>query len=237
MYDYALATPYLHPYSPEPGAGKTTILDVLALTAKNPIQADNVTEAVLFRMIDDLRPTLLFDEIDAVFAKTKSDSAEGIRQVLNSGYRKGKLAYRCVPPSHHVVGFDAFCPKATAGLNKLPSTLAHRSIPILMKPPRPRDVYEDLDPEEVIDEAELLRISLQSWADTAEGHLRDPQRKPEKLAELDARGNEIWRILLRIADQAGGDWPERARAAAVELGLGRPSAGRIAGCEDPRRHP
>lgn len=48
-----------------------------------------------FRMIDASRPTLLFDEVDAVLSKKNSDSTEGIRQVLNSGYRKGKVAWRC----------------------------------------------------------------------------------------------------------------------------------------------
>lgn len=217
VYETAPATPYLHPHSPEPGSGKTTLLDVLQLTACNAIQADNMTEAVLFRLIDQERPTLLIDEVDAIFGKTNSDSAEGIRQVLNSGYRKDKKARRCVPPSHQVVAFDVYCPKATAGLNELPNTIAHRSIPIAMKPPRPDDVYEDLDVEEVADEAEILRMNLQAWADMAEDALRDRRLKPAKLDGLDARANEIWRILFRIADLAGGDWPERARAAALEL--------------------
>jgi hypothetical protein len=217
VYDLAPATPYLHPHSPEPGSGKTTLLDVLALTARGAIQADNLTEAVLFRLIDEERPTLLFDEIDAVFGKKNSDSTEGIRQVLNSGYRRGKRAWRCVPPKHDLRSFDVYCPKATAGLHELPGTLAHRSIPIEMKPPRPDELYEELDVEEAGDEAEILGTNLRSWAEDAADVLVDQRLRPQKLTELDARGNEIWRILLRIADHAGGDWPERTRLAAVEL--------------------
>ena len=217
VYDCAPATPYLHPYSPEPGSGKTTLLDVLEVLACNAVQADNLTEAVLFRMIDKKRPTLLFDEVDAVFGKKNSDSTEGIRQVLNSGYRRGKKAYRCVPPSHEVVGFDVYCPKALAGLHELPGTLAHRAIPLAMKPPLPTDLYEELDPEEVEEEAEMLRQNLQSWADESEDALRDPRLKPVRLDGLDARGNEIWRILFRIADHAGGEWPVKARGAALAL--------------------
>ena len=89
-----------------------------------------------------------------------------------------------------------------------------------MKPPRPSDVYEDLDREEVEEVAERLRINLQSWADEAEAALRDPRLKPPRLDGLDARGNEIWRVLFRIADLAGGDWPQRARTAALELSGG-----------------
>jgi hypothetical protein len=84
VYECGRATPYLHPHSPEPGSGQTTLLDALELTAWNAVQADSLSEAALFRMIDKRRPTLLFDEVDAVFGKKNSDSTEGIRQVLNS---------------------------------------------------------------------------------------------------------------------------------------------------------
>jgi hypothetical protein len=112
-----------------------------------------------------------------------------------------------------------YCPKTLAGLNELPGTLASRAIPIKMKPPRPEEHYEELADEdlEVESQAEILRITLQSWADEAGDVLRDPRRKPAKLPGLNARGNQIWRILFRIADQAGGDWPARARRAALEL--------------------
>jgi hypothetical protein len=211
------ATPYLYPHSPEPGSGKTTLLEVLGVTAANAIQVDNLTEAVLFRLIDTKQPTLLIDEVDAIFGRKNSDLSEGIRQVLNSGYRKGKHAYRCVPPSHNVVAFNVYCPKAMAGLNQLPGTLAHRSIPIGLKPPRPEELYEELDYEEAVTAAEPLTADLSAWATAADGTLRDPRLKPAKLPELDARGNEIWRPLFRIADLAGGDWPDRARHAAGAL--------------------
>jgi hypothetical protein len=214
--EYASATPYLYAFSPEAGSGKTTLLEVLSVTAANAIPADNLTEAALFRLVHVLKPTLLIDELDTTFGKG-AEATSGIRQVLNSGYRKGKKAYRCVPPGHEVVGFDVYCPKAMAGLTQLPATLAHRSIPIELKPPRPGDAYEDFDYEEAVVDAEPLTAGLRAWASEAEDALRDPRRKPAKLPQLDARGNEIWRILFRIADLAGRDWPDRARHAAIEL--------------------
>lgn len=217
VFDLAYATPYLHAHSPEPGSGKTTLLDVLAVLVKNPIDADNLSEATLFRLIETKTPTLLYDEVDAVFGKKNSDSTEGIRQVLNSGYKKGKKAWRCVPPSHEVKPFNVFCPKALSGLRELPGTLAHRSIPIAMKPPLPSDAFEDFDTEQAVGEAEDLRRNLEAWAAESVDVLTRPDLKPPKLPELDARGNEIWRLLFRIADQACVDWPERARAAAREL--------------------
>jgi hypothetical protein len=220
VYEAGSATPYLHPYSAEPGSGKTTLLDVLALTVRNPIQADNVSEAVLFRLVDSLHPTLLFDEVDAVFSKRSSDATEGIRQILNSGYRRGKQVWRCVGRSHEVKAFDVYCPKATAGLYELPRTLAHRSIPIEMKPPRQQDVYEDLDLDEADETAAALRSNLRMWAEESFDVIGDRTLKPPKLPQLDARANEIWQPLFRIADQGGCEWSARARQAAVELSSG-----------------
>src|SRR5207248_3150797 len=82
------------------------------------------------------------------FNRKSSDANEGIRQVLNSGYKKGRKVWRCVPPSQELGAFDVYGPKALAGLNELPGTLASRAIPIAMQPPLPTDVWEDLDPEE-----------------------------------------------------------------------------------------
>ena len=56
VYDCGRATPYLHPHSPEPGSGKTTLLEVLELLARAAVLADNITESVLFRLIESLRP-------------------------------------------------------------------------------------------------------------------------------------------------------------------------------------
>ena len=222
IFEAARATPYIHFVSPEPGSGKTTALDVLEVLAARAIAIDNISGPALFRLIEADRPSVLLDEVDGVFAKKRSDDAEDHRTLLNSGYRKGKQAIRCGGKNRdELKRFNLFCPKALAGLRELPTTLAHRTIPIDMKPPRPDEAHADFDVEEVEQEAGLLRARLRAWAEVAEGDLRDPRLKPPKLPELDARGNEIWRVLFRIADLGGGHWPETARAAARELSSGR----------------
>lgn len=219
VYETARATPYLHFHSPESGSGKTTALEVLEVVAREGKTADDLTGPSMFRLIDSLKPTLLFDEVDAVFhGKRNSETAADLHKVLNSGYRKGKRIYRMGGRGMNMLQeFDPYCPKALAGLHELPGTLAHRSIPVAMQPPLPTEVYEDFDPEEIEDEAAGLRERWQAWAAGADAALCDPSLKPARVPDLDARRNELWRILFRIADLAGGHWPQAARVAATEL--------------------
>lgn len=172
----------------------------------------------MYRFVEQQRPTLLIDEVDGVFNKAKDPGTEDIRKILNSGYRAGKKVLRMGGRNNtEVQFFDPFCPKALAGLNKLPATLTHRSISIAMKPPLPTDRYEDdFDIEDVEEQAAPLRARFQAWAESGPP-LRDKDRRPQKLGGLDGRTNDNWRILLRIADLAGVHWPETARAAALAL--------------------
>ncbi len=221
VYNAFRVTPYLHFWSPEPGSGKTLSLEILEPVARAGFSADDLTGPVLYRFVDKSKPTLFFDEVDGVFSKKNDSGAEDLRKILNSGHRRGKKVLRMGGPRNDQVHmFEPYCPKALAGLNNLPATLAHRSIPIALKPPLPGDNYEDdYDLDEVEEEAAGIRTRLQAWADSGPP-LHDKARKPKRLPELDARRNEMWRSLLRIADLAGGRWPQAAREAAVALSSG-----------------
>jgi hypothetical protein len=175
VFETSRATPYLHFWSPEWGSGKTTALEVIEVVASKGLTADDLTGAALFRLVDALKPTLLFDEVDGVFGKRNNDTTEDLRKILNSGYKAGKRVFRIGGPQRNELQeFDVFCPKALAGLKDLPGTLAHRSIPIAMKPPLPNDQYQDFDPEEIEEESAQIRARLEAWAESAEAALRDP---------------------------------------------------------------
>ena len=80
-------TAYLGIESPHKGCGKTTLLSVLHDLAYNAVSASNISPAALFRVIEQVRPTLLIDEAD-----TFLPGNEQLRGILNAGYKK-KTAY------------------------------------------------------------------------------------------------------------------------------------------------
>jgi putative DNA primase/helicase len=57
-------SPRLGVLSPTKQCGKTTLLDLLALLTRRPLPAVNVTEATLFRVVEEVSPTFLIDEAD-----------------------------------------------------------------------------------------------------------------------------------------------------------------------------
>ena len=73
-------TPYIKVTSPTPGAGKSQLLRVLKLLVNNPKLADSFTTAALTRTVDENQPTLLVDEMDAVFGGNRDrDETEAAR--------------------------------------------------------------------------------------------------------------------------------------------------------------
>jgi len=65
--DGAHATPYMLVVSPEKRSGKSRLLQVLELAVAKPWGVIGASEAAMFRKIGKDRPTLLLDEIDAIW--------------------------------------------------------------------------------------------------------------------------------------------------------------------------
>jgi hypothetical protein len=212
------STPRIAFLSPEPGSGKTRALEVSELLVPNPVEAVNVTPPYLFRKVgsDQGRPTVLYDEIDTVFGPKAKDNEE-IRGLLNAGHRRGAVAGRCVVKGKIVETEEipAYCAVALAGLGGLPDTLLSRAVVIRMRRRSPDETVEPYRRRVHEPEGRALRDGLSRWArlilKRVTGVWPD---MPDGIKDRDA---DVWEPLLAVADAAGGDWPQRARVAAVTL--------------------
>ena len=112
--------------SPEPGSGKTRALEVTEPLVPRPVHATNVSPAYLYRKCgsDDGPPTILFDEIDAIFGP-KAKEHEDVRSFLNSGHRRGATFGRCVVYGKRVETEDVQSFAARAGGAGLVTGLDH----------------------------------------------------------------------------------------------------------------
>ena len=218
IFDNADCTPYLNAFSAEKRCGKTSYCwRYLELLVANPWLTGRATVAVLARKIDQEKPTLLLDETDAAF-KSGREYGEALRGILNTGFRAGGRHSVCVGQGANISyqDLDTYCPKAIAGIGRLPGTVADRSIEIQMKRKTKAEKVERFRRRKVKSDAEVLRENLARWA----GVTRCYDAKVLLPEELDDRAQDIWEVLLQIAEEAGDEWSGRARAATLGLSVG-----------------
>jgi hypothetical protein len=216
MVEYFHTTPRLALLSPEAGSGKTRVLEVLDLLVPRPMFCLSASAAAIFRTLANEQVTLLFDEVDTIFAKRgKEDSNEDLRGLLNAGYKRGATIPRCVGPKHEVQYFAVFAATALASLGDLPDTVMSRSVIIRMRRRAPRERVEPFRLREHEAPGHAIRGRLAEWAYQVgpKAGLAWPPL-PEGVVDRPA---EVWEPLIAVADAAGGGWPERARSACMAL--------------------
>jgi hypothetical protein len=209
------STPRIAFLSAEPASGKTRALEVTELIVPNPVSAVNVSPAYLFRKVGtEEGVTILFDEIDTVFGP-KAKENEEIRGLLNAGHRRGAVAGRCVVHGKTVITEEipAYAAVALAGLGWLPDTILSRSIVIRMRRRHQGEHVEQFRRRIHLADGVRVRTMIETWTKAAAPEIKWPELPPE----IQDRDADVWEPLIAIADAVGGDWPERARVAAVAL--------------------
>jgi hypothetical protein len=203
--------------SPEKATGKTRTLEVLDQLVPSPMHAVNCTSAALFRAVASTQPTMLFDEADTYFGPRTRKEHEELRGLVNAGHRKGAVAYRVVGEASklEVKEFPAFAAVALAGIGDLPDTILDRSVVIRMRRRTPDESIVPFRLRKVKPRAQVLRERMAVWARANLEALAEAE--PEMPEGITDRPADVWEALLAVADAAGGNWPERARAAALVL--------------------
>ena len=204
-HEGATHSPILAAISVEPDSGKSTLLGVLRFLVPKPFVSVEPTGPSVYRTVDREHPTLIIDEADDLFYR-KSD----LRAIVNAGWSRGTR----IPRQGR--WYDPFCPKILGilGKTKLPRTIASRSIILKMWPKKPDEKAEDFayadDPE-----FSTIRRKLARWAADNVRIIKD--LKPPQPPGFNNRLSANWKLLLQIAQHAGGGWPEQARRSAIYL--------------------
>jgi Protein of unknown function (DUF3631)/Primase C terminal 2 (PriCT-2)/RepB DNA-primase from phage plasmid len=194
--------------SPEKGCGKTTTLDVLGCLVANPLPTTNTSVAVIFRVVELHKPTLLIDEADT-FLKENDE----LRGILNSGHRRGGSVTRTVGEDHEPRQFSTWAPAAIAMIGRLPDTLNDRSVVISLRRRKPTEKVESFRSSRTED-LHILARKMARWARDHEVRLGDSD--PD-MGTLFNRVADNWRPLFAIADEARADWPARVRSIAAAV--------------------
>ena len=213
-YDHAVPvhSPMLAPTSAEASSGKSTLISVVGHALPRFKLNVETTGPTLYRYVDQHKPTMGLDEADDIFHR-RSD----LKPIINAGWTKGAK----IPRQEKINGvwctvwFDPFTPKLIALLgSNLPAATRTRCIELRMVPKRTDETVEDF---EQLDDAEfaVLRRKFARWAADNAAALK--AAKPVLPPGLNNRAAANWRLLLAIAELAGGEWPARGREAAIRL--------------------
>lgn len=207
LSDVAQVAPLLTITSPTKRCGKTRLCSLLTRLTPRAMATSGITASAMFRLIDAHKPTLIVDEGDTFLGMH-----EDLRGVLNAGHtRDAPHLIRCTGEDHEPRAFDVFGFKALSAIGGLPDTIMDRSIVIEMRrkvkgetvsrPRRGKAEFNEL-------RSKLARVA-QDWT---------PRDEPKLPPGLGDRAVDNWGdLMLRVAEAAGGAWPERARAACSAL--------------------
>jgi hypothetical protein len=210
-------TPRLAVLSPEPGSGKSRLLETTFMFVPNPLLSVNSSAAYILRKVADQenRPTILYDEIDTIFGPAAKGN-EDLRGMINAGYRRGAKVGRCYTDKGnvHTQELETFAAVAMGGLGDLPGTIMSRSVIIRMRKRAAGECVEPFQPRIHEPQAEPLYDELVAWAASVLSMAEAAQPAlPDGIADRDA---DVWAPLITVADLAGGAWSEAARNAAID---------------------
>jgi len=201
--------------SPEKRCGKSRLLDIVAGTCHKPLMTANASTAAVVRSIgDENPPTLLIDEADTIFGTKKvAEQNEDLRGLLNAGFGRGRPTIRCVGPNQTPTAFDTFAMATLGGIGNLPDTITDRAVNITMRRRRNGEQVAQFRARRDGPILGSLREGLAEWAREAIPELSDA----EPAMPVEDRAADPWEPLVPIADHVGGTWPQRARAACLQL--------------------
>lgn len=161
LYDRFNEVPYLRALG-DYGTGKSRFKDVIGSICYKPVFTSGVTTlSPLFRIIDDVKGTLIIDEADFKHSDKDSD----VVKLLNVGYQRGGSVFRTEGKGvYDVRGFDVYCPKIIATRETFSDrALESRCLVEEMGAKKIRDGIPRTLKQEFYNESEELRNKLLMW--------------------------------------------------------------------------
>lgn len=186
------------------GSAKTKVMRVSRCFSFNPSRIlTSPTEASLFRLVNDARPTLYLDECENLFRVVKGKVEHDDRiEVLNSGYDKEGVVPRVekIGSKFVTMHYATYCPKMLASINGLHGATEDRSLIHIMT----RAPDNDARGEREIDSSNkkwqdlrdsLFFLALSRWeeVETIGSEVRSQELGIKK------RNHQLWTPVLTIA--------------------------------------
>jgi hypothetical protein len=194
MFDRFNEVPYLRAIG-DFGSGKSRFLQAIGILCYKPVFTGGATTpSPVFRIVNEVKGTLIIDEADFKF----SDMTSEIVKILNTGYQKGMPVLRSEGKgTFEVKAYDVFCPKIVATRETFSDkALESRFLVEEMGAGKLRaDIPRTLD-ENFYQDAEYIRNKLLMWR--LKNYFEPIERREELIEGIHPRLNQIVMPLLSI---------------------------------------
>jgi len=162
--------PYLSFSSPLESCGKSHAADIVGWASARPEILVSISEAALFRLITQQKPTVVVDEAEVLSGD--GETAIALRAVLHAGCAPDDGIIRCAPKTHEVERFSPWCPKIFCAIGKLPRVLASRCIVVGMKRKSASERTKAFIRARVKAEVTKLGTEIAAWVSAREAEIR-----------------------------------------------------------------
>ena len=194
LYDRFNEVPYLRAIG-DFGSGKSRFIQAIGILCYKPMFTGGATTpSPIFRIIDQVRGTLVIDEADFKF----SDMTSEIVKILNTGYQKGMPVLRSEGKGvFEVKAYDVFCPKIVATRETFSDkALESRFLVEEMGAGKLRsDIPRTLD-KNFYQDAENIRNKLLMWR--LKNYFEPIERREDLIEGIHPRLNQIVMPLLSV---------------------------------------
>ena len=212
MFSQFSHTPRLLITAPDAECGKSLLMvHIVGSLVPRPMVTELMKAAPFFRLAEQLKPTYLIDEMD-VFIEQDSD----LLAAVNNGWEPHGGVLRCTGDDNEVRHFSTHTPVAMAGIElhkKLPPTTVSRSIVVHLE----RAADDEIAEEDIFEAKKHKPGITQTGRKVARwvADCRDDIASQDPLLPPKVRNRlaDKWRPLFAVAEVAGGQWRDRARAA------------------------
>ena len=217
-FDEFSISPYLCVHAPASECGKTTLLKVILRLARRALPSVNLSTAVMFRVIEEDRPTLIIDEL----AKFLEASEEFLGILLSGHERDFAFVQRCVGDEQKRKNFSTWGPKAYGIIGMPPDLqLRNRSIVIHLTRKKSDESAERWPivnpPADFFEPFARLHRQIVRWTKDNSAEIRGA--RPD-VSSLSNRESDNWTPLLMIAAVLGSEALRKTKSAIGDSRLG-----------------
>lgn len=198
LIDFAEYAPLAWITSPERQCGKSTLLELFTRLVNKPLAFNNITQAVIYRIMEQFQPTLLIDEIDTGL-KTKDE----LLGIVNAGYSRqaSKVPRINTDKGGAIDCFDGFGAKVLCGIGEMKGTFTSRAIRFELRRKTESANIERLNNRTLPPSTtNLLQQKIKRWAND---NCQAVQAVQTPLLKLNDRDFDNWEFLLQIATVLG----------------------------------